>query len=93
MKVIELKNGHPTVDELTDAAKKQLVVLRKPDGSVFAMSSVDDFDMEVELLKGNRDFMALMRHLSKQKSAISLADLRKELGLPPRKRKKSKVKG
>jgi hypothetical protein len=81
VKVIDLKNGHPTVDELVVLAQDQLVVLRKPDGTMFAMSHVDDFDVEVELLKNNPEFMALMKQLSQEKAAISLRDLRKELGL------------
>ena len=81
MKVIELKNGHPTVDELIGFAKDELIVLRKPDGAVFAFSHVDDFDVEVELLKNNPEFMALMNQLSQEKAAISLTDLRKELDL------------
>ena len=81
MKVIELKNGNPTVDELIGLANDELVVLRKPDGSVFAFSHVDDFDVEVELLKNNPEFMTLMKQMSQEKAAISLQDLRKELGL------------
>ena len=34
MKVIELKTGHLTLDELMGLAKDELVVIRKPDGSV-----------------------------------------------------------
>lgn len=81
MKVIELKNGHPTVDELIGLAKDELVVLRKADGSVFALSHVDDFEVEVELLKNNPEFMTLMKQLSQEKATISLRDLRKELNL------------
>jgi hypothetical protein len=81
MKVIELTNAHPTVDELIGLAKDQLIVLRKPDGSMFALSQVDDFDVEVELLKNNPEFMMFMKQLSQEKGAISLADLRKELEL------------
>jgi hypothetical protein len=92
VKVIELKNGRPTVEELTNAAKDELVVLRKPDGSVFALSPVDDFDVEVALLKGNAEFMGLMKKLSRQKGAISLQGLRKELGLRPKKPKKPAIR-
>lgn len=81
MKVIELKNGHPTVDELIGLAKDELVVLRKSDGSVYALSHVDDFDVDVELLKNNEEFMALMKQLSQDKTVISMQDLRKELGV------------
>ena len=81
MKVIELEHAHPTVDELISLAKNELVVLRRPDGSVFALSQVDDFGVEVELLKKNPDFMKFLKQLSEDCAAISLTDLRKELGL------------
>ena len=81
MKVIELKNAQPTVDELIGLARDELVVLRKADGSVFALSQVEDFDVEVELLKNNPEFMMFMTQLSQEKAAISLQDLRRELGL------------
>ena len=81
MKVIELEHAHPTVDELIRLAKKELVVLRRPDGSVFALSQVDDFDVEVELLKNNPEFLKFLKQLSKEKATITLEDLRKELGL------------
>jgi hypothetical protein len=81
VKVIELKNGRPTVDKLIGMAKDELVVLRKPDGSMYALSHVDEFDVEVELLRNNAEFMKLMKKLSRQKAVISLQDLRKELGL------------
>jgi hypothetical protein len=81
MKVIELTQGHPTLDELIGIAADELVVLRKPDGAVFALSLVDDFDVEVALLKSNPEFMALLRQLSQENAVISLQDLRKELGL------------
>ena len=42
---------------------------------------VDDFEVEVEQLKNNPEFMALMKQLSQEKAAISLKDLRKELGV------------
>ena len=42
---------------------------------------VNDFDVEVELLKNNIEFMALMKQLSQEKAVISSQDLRKELGL------------
>jgi len=81
VKVIELKHVDPTLDEVMGLAKDGLVVLRKRDGSVFAISEVDDFDVEVEILKNNPEFMTFLGQLSQEKAAISLEDLRKELGL------------
>jgi len=81
MKIIELKKAHPTLDEVIGLAEEELVVLRKSDGSVFALSLVDDFDIEVQLLKNNPEFMAFLRQLSQEETTISLEDLRKELAL------------
>jgi hypothetical protein len=48
MKLIELNQNQPSLDEVIGIAEQELVVLRKPDGSVFALSAVDDFDVEVQ---------------------------------------------
>ncbi len=81
MKVIELGPRGPSLEEVIVIARNELVVLRQPDGSVFAVAQVDDFDLEVELLKNNPEFMALLKQLSQEKPTISLQDLRKELDL------------
>jgi hypothetical protein len=81
MKVIELKQTQPTLEEVIGLAEDELVVLRRPDGSVFALSQMDDFDLEVESLKNNPEFMALLKKWSQDKPAISLKELRDELAL------------
>jgi hypothetical protein len=50
MKIIELESGQ-TLDEAIGLAKGEAVVLRQPDGKMFALAPVDDFEVEVELLK------------------------------------------
>ena len=79
MKVIELSQTHASLDEVIDQAQDELVVLRKANGSVFALSHVDEFAVEVELLKGNPEFLALLRQLSEEPATISLEDFRQEL--------------
>jgi hypothetical protein len=81
MKVVELGTARPSLDEVMGLAKKELVVLRQPDGSVFALSPVDDFAVEVELLKSNPEFMAYLKQRSEEKAVISLEDLRGELAV------------
>jgi hypothetical protein len=81
MKVIELGDARPTLDEVMGLAKDQLMVLREPNGTVYALSQVDDFDVEVELLKANPEFMAYLRQLSQERASISHQDLREELAL------------
>ena len=81
MKVIEIERASPTREEVMKLADRELVVLRQTNGKVFAVSPVDEFDVEVELLKNNREFMALMEELSQEKATISSRQLREELGL------------
>ncbi|MCU0543065.1 MAG: hypothetical protein MUE44_12970 [Oscillatoriaceae cyanobacterium Prado104] len=80
MKIIELQSGQ-TLDEAIALAKGEPVVLRQPDGKMFALAPVDDFEIEVELLKKNAEFMAFLKNLSQEKATISLRSLREELGL------------
>ena len=81
MTVIELTETHPTLDEVMGLARDGVVVLRKPDGSAFAVAQLDDFEVEVELLRSNPDFLSFLRQLSREEASISLEDLRKELAL------------
>jgi len=81
MKIVDLVNGHPSLDEVIALAKQELVVLRKADGSVFAVAEVDEFAVEVELLKNNPEFMSFLRQRSQENSTVSLEELRQELGL------------
>lgn len=81
MKVVELGTTQPSLEEVMGMAKDELVVLRRADGSVFAVSPVDDFAVEVELLKNNPEFLAYLRERSKEKAVMSLEDLRQELAL------------
>jgi hypothetical protein len=55
--------------------------LRKPDGSAFALARLDDFEVEVELLRNNPDFLGFLKQLSREEVSIPLEDLRRELAL------------
>lgn len=56
-------------------------ILRKADDEMFALTPIDDFEVEVELLKRNVEFMAFLKQLAQEKATISLKSLRAELGL------------
>ena len=55
------------------------MVLRQADGAMFALAPVYNFDVEVEILKKNAEFMAFLKELSQEEATISLQSLRKEL--------------
>jgi hypothetical protein len=81
MTVINLAESHPTFEEVMGLAKEEVVVLRRPDGSAFAVSQLGDFEVEVELLRNSPDFMSFLRQRSREDTTISLQDLRGELAL------------
>jgi hypothetical protein len=81
MTVIKLAETHPTLDEVMGFAKDGVVVLQKPDGTAFALAQLDDFEVEVELLRNNPDFLSFLRQLSREDASISLTDLRTELAV------------
>jgi hypothetical protein len=81
VKVIELAETHSTLDEVIGLAKDGVVVLRRPDGTAFALAQLDEFDVEVELLRSSPDFLSFLRRLSREDASIPMADLRKELAL------------
>jgi hypothetical protein len=81
MKINKLWHHDTTLDEVIGFAKEELVVSRYPDGSVFALSRVDEFDVEVELLKKDPEFKACLGQLSLEEATISLGSLRQERAL------------
>jgi hypothetical protein len=81
MTVIDLAVTQPTLAEVIGLAKDGVVVLRQPEGSAFALAQLDDFEVEVELLRNNPDFLSFLRQLSREEASISLEDLRRELAL------------
>ena len=81
MRVIEIERSHPTLEQVIDWAEDETIILKRKNGTVFVLSSLDDFEMEVQSLRNNPEFMALLQQWSQEDSVISLADLRKELAL------------
>jgi hypothetical protein len=47
-----------SLDELLEMACQEPVILRLTDHKDFVLSAVDDFELEVELLKNHQGFMA-----------------------------------
>ncbi|HHY56965.1 MAG TPA: hypothetical protein GYA08_16185 [Chloroflexi bacterium] len=81
MKLVELDRTSPSLQEVIDWAEHELVVLRQADGSVFALSQVDDFAVETSMLEANPEFAAFLQQLSEDDNTMSSDDVRKELGL------------
>ncbi len=77
MRVVELAESYPPLNELLEVARQQ--TLRQANHQ--SLAPIDDFALEVELLRNNKEFMAYLDELSQQKATISLEEVEKELGL------------
>ena len=80
MKITELEQESPTLDEVIDWAVEETVVLRKR-GILFALAPINDFESEVKSLRNNPAFLEFLAELSQEETVISLEDLRKELAV------------
>jgi hypothetical protein len=81
MKIIEVAQSQPTLDEVMHWAEGEVVVLRKANGTLFALTQVDDFEVEVESLRNNSEFMLFLQQLSQEEASITIHELRREMGL------------
>jgi hypothetical protein len=81
MMVINLAESHPILEAVIRVGDDEIVVLRPSNGSAFAVSQLGDFEVEVELLKNNPDFLSILRQHSCEDTAISLQNLRSQLAL------------
>lgn len=81
MKIIELNESQTSLEELLDMACQETLILRKPGTGGFVLAPVDEFALEVELLRNNKEFMAYLDDLSKQEATVSLEEAERELGL------------
>ncbi len=81
MKVIELNATQKNLEELLELARRKTVILHQPGQNGFVLAPIDEFDLEIELLRNNPEFMAYLDGLSSQKATISIEEVEKELGL------------
>jgi hypothetical protein len=81
VRTIELAQSNLTLIELIDLAKEDTLILRKPDGTEFVLSAVDDFSAEVEALSQNQEFMDFLAERSRSTKRVSIEEARKHLGI------------
>ncbi|WNZ26874.1 hypothetical protein HJG54_34410 [Leptolyngbya sp. NK1-12] len=81
MKTVDLAQANLTVAELIELAEQDTLILKKPDGTEFVLSLVDDLAAEVDALRQNEEFIAFLSWRSGSTRRVSLADARKRLGI------------
>lgn len=81
MKTIELAQSNLTVVELIELAEQDSLIIRKPDGTEFVLSIIDDFAAEVEALRQNEEFMEFLAQRTRSTKRLSMEEARKKLGI------------
>jgi hypothetical protein len=87
MKTIKVSPRETKLHGLLKKASQENLILKAPDGREFILAELDDFDREIELTRQNKEFMRFLDVRGREKATLSLAEVRRKLGLvPPRNR-------
>ena len=79
MKTVNLEKENLDLKEVINLARKAPVLLLTSDGKEFFISEADDFEKEVEMLRGSQAFQKFLDERSMCKHRISLEDIEKEI--------------
>ena len=79
MRTINLAEEKLALEEVIQLARKEPVLLLTSDGKEFLISEADDFEREVETLRGSQAFQRFLDERSKSKFAIPLEEIEKEI--------------
>ena len=79
MKTVALSPKEVSVVELLAMARQENVLLTTEDGESFLISSADDFDSEVQLLRRNHKFLTLLDNLKRDRDTIPFEEAEKTL--------------
>jgi hypothetical protein len=79
MKTINLSSHPPSVNELLGMAGTDALLVKTQDGHTFVISSADEFEFEVELLRQNHTFLSMLDDFKKGEDTIPLEKVEKKL--------------
>ena len=79
MKTVNLEKEKLNLKEVINLARKEPVLLLTPDGEEFFISEADDFEKEVETLRGSTAFQRFLDERSECKHRIPLEEIEKEI--------------
>ncbi len=79
MKTIDLSMMQISVNELLNSARDESVMVKASDGTSFVLSTANEFATEVELLRRNHTFLALLDSLKQDQKTISFEEVEERL--------------
>jgi len=79
MKTIDLKKEKLDLETVIKMARQEPVVLVTPDGKEFCIAEADDFEREVEALRGSQAFQRFLDERSAGTRRIPLEEIEAEI--------------
>ncbi|MCR4291143.1 MAG: hypothetical protein NUV86_12885 [Candidatus Scalindua sp.] len=79
MKTIDISSDVPSIKKLLDMAKKESLLIKTIDGESFVISSTDEFDSEIELLRKNHKFLSMLDDFKSSDETIPIDEVEKNL--------------
>ena len=79
MKTIDLEKEKMDLAEVIKIARREPVLLVTPDGKEFCIAEADDFDREVEALRGSQAFQRFLDERSASTKRIPLEEIEAEI--------------
>lgn len=83
MRTIDLQHTPLTTAELLNSARDDVLLVKQADGTNFLVSIADDFELEVELLRRNHDFLAFLDARERDQPTYTLDEVERRLSLIP----------
>ena len=81
MKQVAVTSDGVWLRDIVDASEDGSIVLRGTDGREYLLTAIDEFDYEVARTRHNKEFMAFLKERAREPGAISLEEVKRELGL------------
>lgn len=81
MKTIQLTDQHPELQALLEQAVAEALILQMPDGRVFVLAQIDEFDDEIERTQQNVALMAVLDQRGQAQGGVKLSDVKTLLDL------------
>lgn len=79
MKTVDLEKEKLSLEEVVNLARKEAILLLTSDGKEFFISEADDFEKEVEVLRGSQAFQKFLDERSACTRRIPLEAIEKEI--------------
>ncbi|OQX02662.1 MAG: hypothetical protein BWK80_57420 [Desulfobacteraceae bacterium IS3] len=81
MRLVDLNEIKPSIDEILDMAKSDAVIIKGSDGVQYILEEADEFEREVAVLGRSEKFMSFLKKRSEEKGGRPLSEFIKELNI------------